>query len=79
MNKRKKSFSTKNGSYHLNRGIFQIGNRKLKKIAKIIERIIRDSKVSMKKNSKKFKRVENFVKKFESFCFQLSTVIERSI
>ena len=42
-------------------------------------RFIRDSKVSMKKNSKILNRIENFVKRFEIFCFMLSTAIERSI
>ena len=44
-----------------------------------MERIIRSSKISMKKNSKDLNRKENFVKKIESICFKLSTVIERSI
>ena len=38
---------------------------------------MRGSKVSMKKNSKNLNIVENFVKRFESFCLRLSTVIER--
>ena len=41
--------------------------------------IIRTSKKLMIKNSKNLSRVENFVKRFENICFNLSTVIERSI
>ena len=44
-----------------------------------MERDIRASKVSMKKNSKNFSRLENFVKWFEGIHFKLLTVIERSI
>ena len=40
-----------------------------------MEMIIRASKVSMKKNSKNLNRIENFVKRFKSFCFKLSTVL----
>ena len=39
-----------------------------------MKRIVRASKVSMKKNSKNLN-----VKRFESMCFKISTVIERSI
>ena len=60
------------------RGIFQIGNRKFKKDCKIYEKIVRASKVSIKKNSKNLSRVENFVKRLESICFKLLIRIERS-
>ena len=42
---------------------FKQGKENKKKLQKVIERIIRDSKVSMKKNSKNFNRVEKFCEK----------------
>ena len=48
---------------------FKYGIENLKKIPKIIEIIIRDSKVSMKNYIKKLNRLKNFVKRFRSFCY----------
>ena len=38
-------------------------------LRKIIEMIIRDSKISMKKYIKNLNRLKNFVERFRSFCF----------
>ena len=46
---------------------------------KIIKIIIRDSKVSMKRYIKNLNRLKNFVKRFGSFCFMRSTVMEKGI
>ena len=48
-----------------------ISNREskiLKILRKIIEMIIRDSKVSMKKYNKNLNRLKKFVESFRSFC-----------
>ena len=60
-------------------GMFQIGNKKFKKYCKIFKRIIRALKVSMKKNSKNSKKIENFMKRFKMIRLRVSTVRERSI
>ena len=44
-----------------------------------MKRIIRVSKVSIKKIIKNLSRVENFMKRFEIVLFKLLAVIERSI
>ena len=50
-----------------------------KRLQKITEIIIRNSKVSMKKYIKNLNRLKNFIKGFRSFCFMWSTVMKRSI
>ena len=59
-----------------------ISNRELKiekRLQKIMKKIIRGSKVSMKKNSKNLNRLENFVKRFKIIRLRVSAVRERSI